>query len=229
MPSISRRAPGTKWKLIDDTDLRFVHPPRRESIGARSDPYGPARVNVYDMKGALAATSGTETTNFCWMTNLEPETQYRYEVIVKDEVWGDGERWDSTPGERQGLVQRGGVYVNTFRTHPDPALDPTGPFTFIVLGDYGTGIKRSTPRRRQREIDYFVSGAGSKVRKGAPDKFDGAHTVSWSDYAHFLLVTIDGDTMSVRAIGEIEDGALRDLRRLTPAGEALHGPIMLRR
>ena len=41
-------------------------------------------------------------------------------------------------------------------------------------------------------IDYFVTGAGSKVRKGAPDEFEGAHTVSWSDYAHFLLVTIDG-------------------------------------
>ena len=78
-------------------------------------------------------------------------------------------------------------------------------------------------------IDYFVTGAGSKVRKGAPDKFEGAHTVSWSDYAHFLLVTIDGDTMTVRAIGELEDGALRDLPRLTPAGEALTGPIVVRR
>ncbi len=392
------------------------------------------------MSGALAATSATETTNFCWIANLQPDTRYRYEVMVKDELWGDGERWDWTPGETQGLVQRGGVYVNTFRTHPDPALDPTGPFTFIVLGDYGTGIKRSTPKRRQRQvaeamqvafdeydirliitggdniyagtrilgipvggntgdqdddwfftffqpyrymlnripvypcignhdtaeteerddrdqlldnmyllerlasdeaaagasvdpglfyrirygrdveficldtskegffrgkrlyeypkhwawieqalagdggvkwrlpfchhppfcagpqhgntdrmekllplltrggvramfsghehnfqhshhdgIDYFVSGAGSKVRKGVPDKFEGAHTVSWSDYAHFLLVTIDGDTMSVRAIGELEDGALRDLPRLTPAGEALTGPIVVRR
>ncbi len=428
------------WKLIDDSDLRYVHPPRRESIGARSDPYGPARVNVYDMTGALAATAATETTNFCWMTNLRPDTQYRYEVIVKDEMWADGERWDWTPGETQGLVQRGGVYVNSFRTHPDPATDDPGPLTFIVLGDYGTGIKRSTPKRRQRQvaeamhkafeeydirlivtggdniyagtrvlgipigantgdedddwfftffqpyrymlnrvpvypcignhdtaeteerddrdqlldnmyllerlasdeaaagasvdpglfyrirygrhvelicldtskegffrgkrlyeypkhwawieetlgsdggvrwrlpfchhppfcagpqhgntdrmerlipllarggvramfsghehnfqhshhegIDYFVSGAGSKVRKGSPDKFDSAHTVSWSDFAHFLLVTIDGDTMTVRAIGELEGGELRELPRWTPRGEALTGPIVLRR
>src|SRR5919106_422081 len=133
------------WKLVDDSDLRYVHPPRRESIGARSDPYGPARVNVYDMSGALAGTAATETTNFCRIPNLEPDTQYRYEVIVKDEVWGDGERWDWTPGESQGLVQRGGLYVNRFRTHPDPALDPTRPLTFIVVGDYGTGIKRLTP------------------------------------------------------------------------------------
>jgi hypothetical protein len=428
------------WKLIDDSDLRFVHPPRRESIGARSDPYGPARVNVYDMSGTLAGTSSTETTNFCWITNLQPNTRYRYEVIVKDETWGDGERWDWTPGEMQGLIQRGGHYANEFRTHPDPAAEPDAPFTFIVLGDYGTGIKRSTPRRRQRQIadamrvafdqydirliitggdniyagtrilgipiggdtgdedddwfftffqpyrymlnripvypcignhdtaeteerddrdqlldnmyllerlasdeasgdasvdpglfyrfrfgrdveficldtskegffhgkrlyeypkhwqwieqtlagnggvkwrlpfchhppfcagpqhgntdrmeklvpllarggvramfsghehnfqhshhegiDYFVSGAGSKVRKGTPDKFDSAHTTSWSDNAHFLLVTIDGDGMTVPAIGELEDGALRDLRRWTPAGEEITGPITLTR
>ena len=428
------------WKLIDDSDLRYVHPPRRESIGARSDPYGPARVNVYDMDGVLVGTAGTETTNFCWIPNLEPNTEYRYEVIVKDERWGDGERWDWTPGESQGLVQRGGLYVNRFRTHPDPALDSTGPLTFMVVGDYGTGIKRLTPTRRQRHvaeamqrafdqydvrliitagdniyagtrilglpigantgdedddwfftffqpyrymlnripvypcignhdtaeteerddrdqlldnmyllerlssdeaaagasvdpglfyrvrfgrdvefvcldtskegffrgkrlyeypkhwawieqtfaksgdvkwrmafchhppfcagpqhgntdrmdrlvpllsrggvramfnghehnfqhshhdgIDYFVSGAGSKVRKGAPDKFARAHTVSWSDYAHFLLVTIDGNTMTVRAIGELENGDLRDLPRLTPLGEPLTGPIILER
>ena len=428
------------WKLIDDSDLRYVHPPRRESIGARSDPYGPARVNVYDMSGALAGTASTETTNFCWIPNLEPDTEYRYEVIVKDERWGDGERWDWTPGEVQGLVQRGGLYVNQFRTHPDPALDAAGPLTFIVLGDYGTGIKRLTPTRRQRNIaeamqrafdqydirliltagdniyagtrilglpigantgdedddwfftffqpyrymlnripvypcignhdtaeteerddrdqlldnmyllerlvsdeaaagasvdpglfyrirfgrdvefvcldtskegffrgkrlyeypkhwawieetlandggvkwriafchhppfcagpqhgntdrmdkllpllsrggvrtmfnghehnfqhshhegiDYFVSGAGSKVRKGTPDTFARAHTVSWADYAHFLLVTIDGNTMSVRAIGELENGELRDLPRLTPAGAPVTGPILLER
>ena len=32
------------WKLLDDSDLDTVHPPRRSSIGARSDVYGHARV-----------------------------------------------------------------------------------------------------------------------------------------------------------------------------------------
>jgi tartrate-resistant acid phosphatase type 5 len=139
-------------KLVDDQDLRHVHPPRRESIGARSDPYGPARVNVYDMAGTLAATSFTETTNFCWVAGLAPDTRYRYEVIVKDEAWAEGERWDWAPGTTQGLVQQGGRYVNEFRTHPDPAVEPAGAFTFMVLGDYGTGIRKSTATRRQREV-----------------------------------------------------------------------------
>ena len=33
-----------RHKIVDDADLQWVHPPRCESIGCRSDPYGPARV-----------------------------------------------------------------------------------------------------------------------------------------------------------------------------------------
>ena len=38
-------------KLVDDDDLKYVHPPRKDSIGARSAPYGPARVEVSDDGG----------------------------------------------------------------------------------------------------------------------------------------------------------------------------------
>jgi tartrate-resistant acid phosphatase type 5 len=428
------------WKLVEDHDLRYVHPPRRESIGARSAPYGPARVNVYDPAGTLVGTAFTETTNFCWITGLTPDTRYRYEVLVNGEAWGEGERWDWAPGAAQGLEQRGGHYINEFRTHPDPNGPAPADFTFIVLGDYGTGIRRSTPTRRQRQIaeamqrafeqydvrliitggdniyagtrilglpigsntgdedddwfftffqpyrymvnripvypcignhdtgetedrddrdqlldnlyireriacddapgcasiepglfyrfrygrdveficldtskegffkgkrlyeypkhwewieatlasdngirwrlpfchhppfcagpqhgntdrmekllplfasggvravfsghehnfqhsafqgvDYFVSGAGSKVRKGRPDRLAQAHTLSWADYAHFLLITISGETMTVRAIGELADGQLVDVPRASPAGDPLTGPIVITR
>jgi tartrate-resistant acid phosphatase type 5 len=429
-----------EWKLVEDHDLVYVHPPRRESIGARSAPYGPARVNVYSSSGALAATSFTSTTNFCWVNGLEPDTRYRYEVIVHEERWGDGERWDWMAGETQGLAQNGGRYVNEFRTFPDPSRAPSGPLTFMVLGDYGTGIRRSTSRRRQREIalsmqavfathdvrliltagdniyagtrlmglpigtntgdedddwfftffqpyrymvnrvpvypcignhdtaetedhddrdqlmdnmylreriareedsglasldpglfyrfrvgrdveficldtskesffrgkrlfeypkhrewiektfasdegirwripfchhppfcagpqhrntdrmapllplfarggarvvfsghehnfqhshhngiDYFVTGAGSKVRKGSPDRFEEAQTQSWSDNAHFLLVTIDGDRMTVRPVGEVLDGRPQELPRFSPAGTPVTDQIVVTR
>lgn len=48
---------------------------------------------------------------------------------------------------------------------------------------------------------------------------------SWSDNAHFLLGTIEGATMAIRAIGEPMDGEVRDLARYTPAGGAIAGPI----
>lgn len=429
-----------EWKLVEDRDLRYVHPPRRETIGARSATYGPAQVNVYALDGTLVATAATDTSNFCWITGLKADTRYRYEVLVKGERWGHEERWDWSPNDVQGLVQRGGNYVNEFRTHPDPERSPAAPFTFIVLGDYGTGIRKSTSTRRQREvalamqavfetrdvrlivttgdniyagtrllglplgtntgdedddwfftffqpyrymvnrvpmypcignhdtaetedrddreqlldnlylrerfgnettsgrasldpglfyrfrfgrdveficldtskehffrgkrlfeypkhrewidrtlashegtrwrivfchhppfcagpkhgntdrmdqlvplftqggvrvvfsghehnfqhssyggIDYFVTGAGSKVRKGSPDRFDEAHTRSWSDHAHFLLVTIDGSTMSVEPIGELIDGNVRPLARLDRNGTSVIDSIVLTR
>jgi hypothetical protein len=67
------------------------------------------------------------------------------------------------------------------------------------------------------------------VRKGAPDRFEEAHTQSWSDNAHFLLVTIDGDEMRVRPIGELVEGAPHDLVRYTPAGTPAPDPIVIRR
>jgi tartrate-resistant acid phosphatase type 5 len=435
------------WKLVDDRDLRHVHPPRRDSIGARSSPYGPARVNVFALDGSLVASAVTETTNYCWIAGLQADTAYRYEVLVNGEPWASGERWDWVPqGEdvadraEQGLVQAGGRYINEFRTHPDPAREPTGGLSFIVLGDYGTGIRRQTPKRRQRAVaaamqavfdttqvrliittgdniyagtrllglplgsnsgdedddwfftffqpyryminrvpmypcignhdsdetedhddreqlldnlylreriasdeaagrasldpglfyrfrvgrdvefialdtskesffrgrrlfeypkhwewieqtfatdegvrwripfchhppfcagprhhntdgmarllplfsrggarvvfsghehnfqhsnhaglDTFVTGAGSKVRKGRPDDFEGAHTVSWADDAHFLLVSIIGDVMHVRPVGELTNGAPTDLERYDPAGRPVSGDIVVTR
>ena len=49
--------------------------------------------------------------------------------------------------------------------------------------------------------------------------------MSWSDTPHFLLVTIDGSRMSVRAIGELVDGKLSDIPRRSPTDEFLAGPI----
>jgi hypothetical protein len=140
------------FKLVDDHDLARVHPPREDSIGVRSAPYGRARVNVFDRSGALVATARTETTNWCHLTGLRPDTPYTYEVVVNDEVWAEGERYDWQPGSDQGLVKGPGRYVNAFRTHPGPRQPMAAPFSFAVIGDFGVGMKKSSPTRRQREI-----------------------------------------------------------------------------
>ena len=49
-----------RWKIVDDDDLKYIHPPRKDSIGAQSAPYGPARVEVYDAAGALASVARTD-------------------------------------------------------------------------------------------------------------------------------------------------------------------------
>ena len=139
-----------KWKLVDDEDLRYVHPPRKDSIGAKSAPYGPARVEVFDTSGALVATAKTEASNHCWATGLAPDTEYTYRIYVKGEEWARGERWDWSPSDKA-LVQSGGCYDCRFRTHPDPNR-PAAALTFAALGDFGVGIKKESHTRRQQQV-----------------------------------------------------------------------------
>ncbi|MGA9767408.1 MAG: metallophosphoesterase [Blastocatellia bacterium] len=132
-----------KFKLVDDDDLKHVHPPRHQTIGARSEPYGDARVEVLNGAGKIVASASTHTTNFCWLAGLEPDTEYTYRVIVNGEEWGRGERrdWVERNG-KMGLNLIGNSYDNRFRTHPDPTQPSPEPLTFAVFGDYGTGIKK---------------------------------------------------------------------------------------
>lgn len=146
-------------KLVDDSDLTHVHPPRRDSIGVRSTPYGAARVNVFDSRGTVVVTAQTETTNWCHITGLHADTTYTYEVVVNDEIWAEGDRYDWQPGADQGLVKGTSRYVNTFRTHPAPDQVPKQPLSFAIIGDFGVGIRKSSPTRRQREIGQALTRA----------------------------------------------------------------------
>jgi tartrate-resistant acid phosphatase type 5 len=162
LPAVTHRSALVAWgafyfrvtnrgaaKLVDDHDLKFVHPPRKDSIGACSAPYGPARVEVRDASGAVVATAKTEATNHCWLTGLRPDTEYSYTVVVKDEQWAAGARWDWSVSD-QALVQTGAQYDNRFRTHPDPQAP--APLTFAVIGDFGVGMRTSSPTRRQQQV-----------------------------------------------------------------------------
>jgi hypothetical protein len=142
------------FKLVDDDDLKHVHPPRSETIGARSASYGPALVEVFDRGGTLVSSAETADANHSWVFNLQPDTEYSYRVTVNNEVWGDGERRDwVASGPKRGLVPIGGKYVNRFRTLPSPVAPLDRPFTFAVIGDFGCGVKRpSDDERRQWEV-----------------------------------------------------------------------------
>ena len=137
-------------KLVDDDELKYVHPPRKDSIGARSAPYGPGRVEVYDNTGALAGVAQTQAENHCWVVGLAPDTEYTYKVFVKGEEWARGDRWDWSAGAHA-LVQTGGRYDNRFHTHPDPNV-PARSLTFAVIGDFGVGVKKVSETRRQQQI-----------------------------------------------------------------------------
>jgi tartrate-resistant acid phosphatase type 5 len=147
-------------KLVDDGDLDHVHPPRSQTIGARSEPYGTAVVTVRDAAtGEVAAVEGTKSANFVRVSGLLPDTEYRYEVTVNDEPWADGELLDwVVQDEGGGLAALGGRYDNRFRTHAHP-VEPA-PLTFAVLGDFGVGVRKaSTPGNQQREVALALTRA----------------------------------------------------------------------
>ena len=140
-----------RMKIVDDHDLQWVHPPRCDSIGCRSKPFGPATVEVRDSSGRVVASALTNETNHVAVSGLDADTVYTYSVQVKHEAWAEGVRWDWDP-DAQALVP-GGTYVNQFRTLPDPTKPLANPFTFAVIGDFGTGIRKpSTAIKRQREV-----------------------------------------------------------------------------
>lgn len=175
-------------KLVDDEDLQWVHPPRCDSIGCTSKPYGPAKVDVYTEDGTLVASALTNTHNHCMVSGLAPNTRYTYSVTVKHELWGAGVRWEWDPNV-QGLVQQDRVYRNSFRTLPDPLTPLSEPFSFIVIGDFGVGIRKpSTAKRRQLEV--------ARALERAVDEYDVRLILTTGDniYAakRFLLWT--GDT-----------------------------------
>src|SRR3954469_20930198 len=139
-----------RWKLVDDSDLKYVHPPRKDSIGARSAPYGPAHVEVADSSGRIVSTAKTEATNHCWLAGLNADTEYTYKVFVKADEWAQGERWDWSPRDKA-LVQAGRRYDNRFKTHPHPKT-PAASLTFAAIGDFGVGVKRDRANHRQQQI-----------------------------------------------------------------------------
>lgn len=77
---------------------------------------------------------------------------------------------------------------------------------------------------------YFVTGGGGDLRLGQPDGFTAALTQAWGKGGHFLIVTIDGDRMTIRVIGELdESGAIVPLRLQKPNGTPAPAEFVIQR
>ena len=135
-------SPYGEWRIVDDEELTAVAPtPRSETIGAGSEPFGHAIVEV-ERDGRIVARAETEEHNHAWVGGLEPDAEHRYRVLVDGRPWGEGELHDWSV-EQATLVAAGGRYDNRFRTFP--AADAAVPVTFAVLGDFGVGIVDGRP------------------------------------------------------------------------------------
>jgi tartrate-resistant acid phosphatase type 5 len=126
-------SPYGEWRVVDDEELPSG---RTETIGAGSEPFGRATVEVA-RDGRVVAREETDERNHVWITGLEPDIEYRYRVEVDGRPWGEGELHDWSVEEAT-LVKAGGRYDNRFTTFP--AVDEPVPVGFAVLGDFGVGI-----------------------------------------------------------------------------------------
>jgi hypothetical protein len=88
-----------------------------------------------------------------WVTGLEPDTEYRYRVLIDGWPWGEEELHDWSV-EHATLVAAGRRYDNRFRTFPDTAA--AVPVTFAVLGDFGADDSESSDDRDQLADNLFL-------------------------------------------------------------------------
>jgi tartrate-resistant acid phosphatase type 5 len=96
-----------------------------------------------------------------------------------------------------------------FSHHPTYCAGPHHPNTQDMLDDLVPRFRRSGVRvafaghehnfqlSRAGGIDYFLTGAGGKLREEPPTGFSEAHTVAWSAQSHLLHVRIDSARMTV--------------------------------
>ncbi len=184
-----------EWRIVDDAELAEVAGQFRSgTIGARSEPFGRAVV-VVERDGRVVARAETTDRNHAWVHGLEPDTEYRYRVLVDDRPWADGERWDWDI-DRRTLVPAGREYDNRFRTFPPPESDTR--VAFAALGDFGVGIftERDDGRRQlrlarvlERIIDrhgvQFVATLGDNIYLGPKDTVAGTGGEDDDWYASF--------------------------------------------
>ena len=90
-----------------------------------------------------------------------------------------------------------------------------------------SGHSHNFQHNQHEGINYFISGAAGKLKTGTPDHFEDAHTISWSDSNHFLLVTIEDREMRIRAIGGSENDQLSEIRRRDRDGNDVEDPIVI--
>jgi tartrate-resistant acid phosphatase type 5 len=126
-----------EWRVVNDEELAEVAGRSGSgTIGARSEPFGRAVVEI-ERDGRVVSGAQTSERNHVWVQGLEPDTEYRYRVLVDDRPWAHGERWDWHV-DRRTLLPTGRRYDNRFRTFPAPETDAR--VVFAALGDLGVGI-----------------------------------------------------------------------------------------
>ncbi|MDP8938657.1 MAG: metallophosphoesterase, partial [Actinomycetota bacterium] len=140
-------------RVVDDEELDDPARRRDGTIGAGSPSYGRAVVEVTDADGRVVASATTADGNAVWVEGLEPDTEYRYRILVDGKPWADGPRWDwaaDDAGDGGPPRTEPRRYDLRLRTHTRDDVEI--PVTFVAVGDYGVGICNGDAGRRQQQV-----------------------------------------------------------------------------
>ena len=79
-------------------------------------------------------------------------------------------------------------------------------------------------------MNYFITGAGGKVRLEPPSNFVDAHTTCWAASGNFLIVKVTTDQMVVMPMAALGmTGELAALVTFDRVGSQAAGPIVIDR
>lgn len=170
---------------LGERDGRWRAERAGETLGARSEPFGRAAVEVVDPDGEIVARAVTDEANHVWVQGLSPATTYRYRVLVDGQPWSMGQRYDWAPGT---LGPRWRALDQRLRTHP--ATEDPEPVTFLAVGDFGVGIASGDNGQRQLDVARtmqrladavdvrFIVGLGDSIYHGpaGPQDHSGVST-----------------------------------------------------
>lgn len=157
-------------KFFFDDSGKVLDRGAMETIGENSHVFTQpfAEINVRDaMTDEALPPILAAGANFCVVRGLKPNTEYRYNIKVKD---GDNERLWGTKQHRvydlarkimrPPLPSEHRAYNNRFKTFPDPST--SAKLRFLVLGDFGRAD--ATQMRLAESMKAFVNSSDDGAR-----------------------------------------------------------------
>jgi tartrate-resistant acid phosphatase type 5 len=173
---------------------------------------------------------GADVEFICIDTSLAPDLPVdHYFEDPKHRAWLESTLPDDDAGPRWRIP---------FSHHPTYCAGPHHPNTLNMITELVPLFQRAGVRvafaghehnfqlSRRDGIDYFLSGAGGKLREDPPEKFVSAHTVAWAAQSHLLHVRVDGGTMTVTPIaGLTPDGRPHPMTAQDPQDRVVEVPF----
>jgi tartrate-resistant acid phosphatase type 5 len=93
-----------------------------------------------------------------------------------------------------------------------------------------SGHEHNFQHHHRDGVDFLVTGASGKLREERPDRLEAVGNRSWAAEGHLLIVDVEAEQLTVHPVTDVaEDGRFSYLRRETPDGSTVAGPIIIER